>query len=294
MRRPNSITLLSFVFLFAMNGSIVRGAVPGAQLEFIASKDNLVFDKDWQNFGIAGGKMPGGFFGIPAFEPAGGGEPARFTAMEERKIFGGPPAFNPIIHLEDWTFEIVLKRNGPGFGDTHHVAGFHVVTGEGDIANALDFTWDGERGQWIMLGFTEKDTGKMFIGLKGVGGAPQKAAVHQNIVDIGLNKWHHILFSYKNSTGRLEVWKDGVRKEVVKEKHNFATHVKGEPVDMKYMAIFTGADELGGRAVQTFNGSIHLVRLYDRVLTEAEIQQNLSVEPANKLTTTWGRVKTGY
>ena len=294
MRRPNSITLLNVVFLFAISGSIVRGAAPGAQLEFIASKDNLVFDKDWENFGAAGGTMPGGFFGIPTFEPAGGGEPARFTAMEERKIFGGPPAFNPIIHLEDWTFEIVLKRNGPGFGDTHHVAGFHVVTGEGDVANALDFTWDGEKGQWIMLGFTEKDTGKMFIGLKGVGEVPQKAAVHENIIDIGLNKWHHILFSYKNSTGRLEIWEDGVRKEVVKEKHNFAASVKGKDVDMKYMALFTGADELGGRAVQTFNGSIHLVRVYDRVLTGEEIQQNFSVEPANKLTTTWGRVKIGY
>ena len=294
MMRLNKITLLSFVFLFVMNSSMVRGAAPGAQLELIASKDNLVFDKDWENFGGVGGRMPGGFFGIPTFEPAGGGGPARFTAMEERKVFGGPPAFNPVIHLENWTFEIVLKRNGPGFGDTHHVAGFHVVTGEGDVANALDFTWDGENGQWIMLGFTEKDTGKMFLGLKGVGEAPQKAAVLENIVDIGLNKWHHILFTYKNDTGRLEVWVDAVRTEVVKEKHNFATDVRGKSVDMKFIAIFTGVDELAGRAVQTFNGSIHLVRVYDRVLEGEEIQQNFSVEPANKLTTIWGRVKTAY
>jgi hypothetical protein len=44
----------------------------------------------------------------------------------------------------------------------------------------------------------------------------------------------------------------------------------------------------------TFNGSIHLVRVYDRVLNTDEIAENLSVEPANKLTTTWGRVKTQY
>ena len=176
MRRPNSITLLSFVFLFAMNGSIVRGAVPGAQLEFIASKDNLVFDKDWQNFGIAGGKMPGGFFGIPAFEPAGGGEPARFTAMEERKIFGGPPAFNPIIHLEDWTFEIVLKRNGPGFGDTHHVAGFHVVTGEGDIANALGLHLGWRKGAVDYVGLHRKGHGEDVYRTQGCWGSTSEGS----------------------------------------------------------------------------------------------------------------------
>ena len=50
-----------------------------------------------------------------------------------------------------------------------------------------------------------------------------------------------------------------------------------------------------------FNGSISLVRLYDKVLSRDEINQNITawaewrgVDPASKLTTIWGRVKTRY
>ena len=50
--------------------------------------------------------------------------------------------------------------------------------------------------------------------------------------------------------------------------------------------------------VGPLNGSFAIIRAYDKALTEAEINQNISgafaVDPADKLPTTWARVKRGY
>jgi hypothetical protein len=149
-----------------------------------------------------------------------------------------------------------------------------------------------------MLGFTEKDTGKMFIGLK-AGDEPLEGPngvtkAYENLVDIGVNRWHHISFTYNNVRNQLESWIDGLPKKKVTARHDFTDK------DMNYHIVFAGAKE-SQRGIaeveqkgQTFNGSIQLVRVYDRVLTNNEIQVNLSVGPAAKLTTTWGSVKTQY
>ncbi len=292
MRHLNRTTLLSFVFLFAMSGSMVQGAVPGALIEFIADEANFV-NGDWINSGVAAKKLKGGKkagLATPVFEPAAGDEPARFTGTEKGQYFGGNIAINPIVKLQNWTLEVILKRNGPAFGGEHHVLGLHNAGHAGG-------TW-GHPHQWIMLGFTEKDTGKMFIGLK-AGDEPLEGPngvtkAYENLVDIGVNRWHHISFTYNNVRNQLESWIDGLPKKKVTARHDFTDK------DMNYHIVFAGAKE-SQRGIaeveqkgQTFNGSIQLVRVYDRVLTNNEIQVNLSVGPAAKLTTTWGSVKTQY
>ena len=292
MRRSNSIIILSLVFLFAMSGSMVRGAVPGAVIEFIAAEANFV-NGDWINSGVAGKKLKGGQKSgkaTPVFEPAAGGEPARFTGTEKGQYFGGNFAINPIVKLQNWTLEVILKRNGPALGGDHHVLGFHSSGHAGGTWNKVH--------QGIMLGFAEKDTGKMFIGLKAgeepLEGPNGVTKTYENLVDIGVNRWHHILFTYDNGKNQLESWIDGLPKKKVTAKHDFTDQ------DMNYHIVFAGAIEsqrgIAGvdQRGQTFNGSIQLVRVYDRLLTNAEIQENLSVEPAGKLTTTWGSVKTQY
>ena len=77
-------------------------------------------------------------------------------------------------------------------------------------------------------------------------------------------------------------------------------------VDAKFdkttpMEVVTiGANSYVERA-RSFTGSIALVRLYDIELDKDQVNQNISawiewrgVDPASKLTTTWGRVKTRY
>ncbi len=158
MKRLKGITILSVASLFAVAGSMAQDAVPGAQLELIASEANFVRE-DWKNLGIAGGVLRGGkklLRDTPVFEPAAGGELARFTAVAERQFFGsifGSFAKNAIFHLQDWTVELILKRNGPSYGKAHHVAGFYFA--------AFNGWWMKNTDQWIMLGFMENDTGKM-------------------------------------------------------------------------------------------------------------------------------------
>ena len=62
--------------------------------------------------------------------------------------------------------------------------------------------------------------------------------------------------------------------------------------------VYLGAGNNRGNAEGFFNGIIDEVRIYNRPLTDAEILQNfesktgLSVEPAQKLPTVWGALKT--
>ena len=138
----------------------------------------------------------------------------------------------------------------------------------------------------------------MFVGLKAADEALEGpngvTKAYENLVDIGVNRWRHILFTYDNGKNQLESWMDGLPKKEVTAKHDFTDK------NMNYHIVFAGAIEsqrgIAGvdQRGQTFNGSIQLVRVYDRLLTVAEIQENLSVEPADKLTTTWGGVKTRY
>ena len=61
--------------------------------------------------------------------------------------------------------------------------------------------------------------------------------------------------------------------------------------------ISIGANSYDERR-RTFNGSFAIVRAYDKALSEAEINQNIggtfAVDPTDKLSTTWAKVKRGY
>ena len=49
---------------------------------------------------------------------------------------------------------------------------------------------------------------------------------------------------------------------------------------------------------RTFNGSFAIVRVYDKALTEAQINENIEsafdVDPVGKLSTTWSSIKEQY
>ena len=106
---------------------------------------------------------------------------------------------------------------------------------------------------------------------------------------LSTDKWYHLAGVYDGS--KLMLYVDGIK---VCEK------------DLK-AEIFSGTAELSigasmnGGAVATdeiFNGIIDEVRIYNNSLTEAEVKQNYesrelaTVEPAGKLSSTWGKIKT--
>lgn len=98
------------------------------------------------------------------------------------------------------------------------------------------------------------------------------------------NTWYHIIYTTNPEADELKLYVDG---ELVAEGAAGAT-----PENMNERRI---GGEHDGRFL---NGMIDNVRIYDRVLTEDEVMQNfeaksdqLPVEPAGKLSTTWGAIK---
>ena len=97
-------------------------------------------------------------------------------------------------------------------------------------------------------------------------------------------KWYHIIYTTNPPDNELKLYVDG---ELVAEGAAGA-----QPENMKERRI---GSEHDGRFL---NGMVDNVRIYDRVLDEDEIMQNfeaksdqLPVEPADKLSTTWGALK---
>ena len=96
--------------------------------------------------------------------------------------------------------------------------------------------------------------------------------------------WYHIVYTTNTKDNELKLYVDG---ELVDE-----GVAGGEPEQMNERRI---GSEHNGRFLI---GMIDNVRIYDRVLDEDEVKQNfesksdqLPVEPAGKLSTTWGYLK---
>ena len=282
------VSIFSMVFFLAIAGTMALSFVPDAQYWLDAS-DNPAHPDGWTNLGTAGGVMPGGEKGSPILEPASGpdGGPA-YTVMEHGQCFGRD-AWG-ILHrdtavslvFENWTVEVWMKRNGPAFGG-----------GEHQFLGFMDTPWAPRQG--IIFRFDDlnegPDTGKvriLIIGLKGDG---------EHIfpeVDIGLEEWHQIAFTYDNGTSLLQSYMDGKPVgDPIELIQDFSTDV-----EMKNNAVFRS--DPGDEDNRVFNGSINLVRLYDRPLSDAEILENfrnpraVAVEPASNFSTTWGNVKARY
>ena len=97
-----------------------------------------------------------------------------------------------------------------------------------------------------------------------------------------LNKWYHIAGVKKASD--LIIYINGKQEAIYNAKRNF---IQGK-----------GHLRIGGSRIRAASFAMDEFGLYNRALTEKEVEldakgQFLSVEPEQKLTTTWGRLKTG-
>ena len=96
--------------------------------------------------------------------------------------------------------------------------------------------------------------------------------------------WYHIIYTSNTKDNELKLYVDG---ELVAEGNSGAT-----PENMKERRI--GSEHDGRYLI----GMMDNIRIYDRILEEDEVMQNfesksdqLPVEPAGKLSTTWGTLK---
>ena len=113
--------------------------------------------------------------------------------------------------------------------------------------------------------------------------------VHKNdgqkiAMNAEVETWYHIIYTTDTKAGELKLYVDGELKA--------DGNAGGTAENMNERRI---GSEHDGRFL---NGMIDNVRIYDRVLTEDEVAHNfeaktdqLPVEPAGKLSTTWGALK---
>ena len=273
--------VLTLVTLFlAANACTVAlaDAVPGAVLILDAS-DNSDHPKAWKNLGEAGGslsaadKAPELEEGPIKIARLGINERKAmyYTTKASKQTFGGPVNKNPKLFLADWTFEFLCKRNGNLYVEEHHFAGFQNSPAEG--AQGIRF--------WLLGGGDELG---ISIHAKGSKQAPEAIKIQ---LEQDVWTWITVVGENKKS---IVAYQDG--REISKQ-GGFDWNVK-----LPINEISIGANSYSERR-RTFNGSFSLVRVYDKALTPAQVTQNargvfLSVEPGDKLSTTWGKLKNGF
>ena len=270
------------VFFLATTCTIaLSDVVPGAVLHLDAS-NNPGHPDGWANLGTAGGVVPAGEE-TPILESGAIDVPGLGIEYEDRQFytctksgqtFGGPEGTNPELPLENWTFEALIKRNGDVLFKEHWVFGF-TLEQWGVIA--------------AFLGQARQEGGELFT--------TRPVAHKPHNIHLELEEWTWIAFG--SDVDGSVFYQDG---ELVDEDGAF---VWQKTAPLKFVCIFCGhygdPDDAGAGRGRSFNGSFAVVRIYDKVLSQDEIMQNITagptgaaVELASKLATTWGTVKARY
>ena len=273
----NVALILTALFLVASAYTVVLAdAVPGALL-YLDASDNAHHPKGWKNLGEAGGtllpadqapKLEEGRIRIPALG-INQDNVMYYTTTKSKETFGGPVARNPKLFVEDWTLEFLCKRNGGLYVEEHHFAGFQNSPREGRQGLRL---WLLGNGQNLDMSIHSKG---------GKTGQALKIALEEDVWT-----WITIVGIDKKS---IIAYQDG--KKVV----------NGPGVDfdnrLPLNDISIGANSYDERR-RTFNGSFSIVRVYDKALTADQVLSNakgvfLAVDPKDKLSTTWSKLKSG-
>ena len=260
------ISILSTVFFLAIACATAMGQVivPGAVLYLDAA--NNAHPDAWTNLGTAGGELSGngeppqrekGSIDIPALNIV---MPNMnyYTAVKSFQTFGGKPSTNPELLLEAYTLELLLRRNGDLFFDEHGVFGFITLRATHHLTGRIQGESDLE---------IRHPAGDGLYGVK---------------LELGVWTWIGITGDKRS----FIVYQDG--EEV--SKGEASVFDKNESV----RSICIGAGSRQSRD-RNFNGSIAMVRVYDKALSAEEIMGNIiasaAVDPASKLATAWGKVK---
>ena len=287
-RKRTLIFGVLYVLAMVCSAALARSPVPKPVLYFnpIATnqKEN---DKAWRNAGTSGGELEHSNIkpileeGVIEIAALGFKEAAKwYTAKEPNSTFSnaaqGPKT--PVIHLQDWTIGLLIRVNGPQLLEEHHAFGIQATPREQVQKIRL----------WL-AGDDSGDFGNLSVAQGAIGGREDFQKNRTNM-SVRRKEWHWAHFVFESGK-RLTGYIDG------KETANISTSLKFDKKhDMNLHSIFSHS-----RAEQrrTCNCSIAIYRVYDKALSEAEINRNIRgtypvVEPAEKLSTTWGKVKSGH
>ena len=272
-----TISICTALFLLSIACPIVFADVVEDPVLYLNAADNPAHPKAWKNLGTEGGELlaadnpPELEEGTIKIGALGINEPnvKYYTTKESLQTFGGPPAKNTPLFFEDWTLEFLCRRNGDFFVEEHHFAGFQNSPREGKQGIRL----------WIVGGQN------LDMSIHAKGGKQGVQTLNLKLEE-GVWTWIALVGTSGKS---IVAYQDGKK---VSEQAGFEFDKK-----LPINDISIGANSFDERR-RTFNGSFAIIRAYDQALTEAEINQNIggtfAVDPADKLSTTWAKVKRGY
>ena len=272
-----TISICTALFLLSIVCTVAFADVVEDPVLYLNAADNPAHPKAWKNLGTEGGELlaadnpPELEEGTIKIGALGINEPnvKYYTTKESLQTFGGPPAKNTPLFFEDWTLEFLCRRNGDFFVEEHHFAGFQNSPREGKQGIRL----------WIVGGQN------LDMSIHAKGGKQGVQTLNLKLEE-GVWTWIALVGTSGKS---IVAYQDGKK---VSEQAGFEFDKK-----LPINDISIGANSFDERR-RTFNGSFAIIRAYDQALTEAEINQNIggtfAVDPADKLSTTWAKVKRGY
>ena len=268
------ISIFSVVFFLTISCTITFGQIAPGAVFYLDAADNPGHPDVWTNLGTAGGEIRA-IDAAPVLEegkidiPNTGFVLANakyYTGTRVGLIFGSPPDTNPDLTLEEWTLELLCRRNGGAKDRDNGIIGFRPGS-------------DNEDDNEVSL-IVQKSTTELSIHYP-------LGEVNASGLFLEIGEWNWIAIS--SDRGTMIKYQNG---EAVGEEAGWTFN---KTVDVDGITIFARTPM--SRQV-SFIGSIAFVRMYDRVLSAAEIKGNMettfAVDPVSKLTTTWGREKTRY
>lgn len=282
---PATLTVASvFLLLGSICSTVFAQPVPGAVLYFNpAETDQGRNDKAWRNAGTAGGEVehtgdvPKLEEGTIEIKEIGFKEDMKwYTAEKSGSTFSAGPDM-PVVNLEDFTLGLLVRINGGLLAEEHHLIGLQASPRE-QVQNVRIWLDNGGSGDFTNVSIAQ-----------GAAGHREDLGHGKTRLSVGSQEWHWAHFVFV-SGDEVTTYIDG------KERAQFGTDVKWSKKHfMSLHAIFSHSQPEANR---TCNCSIAIYRVYDRALSAAEIDHNVhrafAVDPSDKLTTTWGKVKRGF
>jgi len=269
VRQTRMIGLLVVALLIGSIGP-ARAVVPGPVAEFNAAHNPGADAGEWTNLGSAGGVLiPGA--GQAASPRLKAGPPVCYQASVPGQAWGRFPGARggPVAHLDDWTFEIWLRRTAHYNKDPHNEI---QICGVGS----------GDGSQQFVLLLNEAN---------GPGGTDAKLDIYVtgsnrktdrkpglDAVDLPVRgrdgPYTHVAVVWNNAQQQMTIYADGAAVRTARS----TTGARYErTTDMSRWGILKGA--LGESDGRIFPGDISLVRLYDRQLTAEQIRENFGGGP---------------
>lgn len=288
MTQTSARVILSVLFIIAL-------ACPVAIAELVLHFDANTQEKGddaWKNSAGPGGAVPHAD-DKPGLEEgtidvAGQSFNSKYyTATAPRQSFVNPnsePADDiPTVFLENYTMGILVRINGGLLEEEHQMLGIQSDAPEANQTSRI----------WVSNGDAENPAGNITtvnvmqpaIGLR------EDYRLEDHGLSLGVGTWRFVHIAFESGIA-IDFYVDG---ELTGSLPSGVTWDPERPMNIHALFCHSFREQH-----RTFNGSIASYKVWDEYLTEDQINAEIaagggggtSVDPGDKVTTTWGNLKT--